>query len=319
MSRVATDELVAALEPAVGRIGRLDRRASEYCSSYTLEELDVELAGGAILQLMFKDLGRESLLGGARAAKPDFLYDPRREIEVYRRLLASQRLGTAACYAAVCDESAGRYWLFLERVDGLALKHTGELDAWQAAARWLARLHAIRRPTDDSYLMRHDVSLFRLWPNRARHILAARDVVGRDVRIRIDKLAAGYEAVVERLTALPVAVIHGEFYASNVLVAGERVCPLDWEMAGVGPGLIDLAALTAGKWTDAKRAALAGAYHAALDGPPPLADLLANLDWCRLHLAMQWLGWSSDWAPPPEHVQDWLGEVLGLSEKLRLL
>jgi thiamine kinase-like enzyme len=34
-----------------------------------------------------------------------------------------------------------------------------------------------------------------------------------------------------------------------VRTEGWRVCPVDWEMAAVGPGLIDLAALTAGWWT----------------------------------------------------------------------
>ena len=28
----------------------------------------------------------------------------------------------------------------------------------------------------------------------------------------------------------------------------------------------------------------------------------------RLHLAVQWLGWSRDWTPPREHATDWLGE-----------
>jgi hypothetical protein len=30
------------------------------------------------------------------------------------------------------------------------------------------------------------------------------------------------------------------------------------------------------------------------------------------------LGWASRWSPPPEHAQDWLGEALGLAEKLGL-
>jgi thiamine kinase-like enzyme len=96
-----------------------------------------------------------------------------------------------------------------------------------------------------------------------------------------------------------------------------RVCPVDWEMAAVGPGLIDLAALTAGGWTAEEKEELALAYCAALVSyeTPPDAFLLA-LDYCRLHLAVQWLGWSQDWTPPPEHAQDWLGEVLGLAEKL---
>jgi thiamine kinase-like enzyme len=102
-----------------------------------------------------------------------------------------------------------------------------------------------------------------------------------------------------------------------------RVCPVDWEMAAVGPGLIDLAALTAGGgWAAEEKTALAMAYHAALaprEGWPPEPDaFLAALDCCSLHLAVQWLGWSPRWAPPPEQAQDWLEEALGLAEKLGL-
>src|SRR5260370_39276510 len=99
-----------------------------------------------------------------------------------------------------------------------------------------------------------------------------------------------------------------------------RVCPVDWEMAGVGPGLPDLAALTAGAWTDEQKTALALAYHAAL--PPDHTwftrpdALLAALDFCHLHLAMQWLGWSPEWSPPPEHRRNWLREALRLAGKL---
>ncbi|HEY1381200.1 MAG TPA: hypothetical protein VGF55_30650, partial [Gemmataceae bacterium] len=314
MSRATTAELVAALEPAVGQVARLDRRPSAYSSSFALEELDVELAGGRTLNLVFKDLGRHGLLSGARAAKPVFLHDPRREIAVYRHVLAAHDLGTAVCHAAVCDDRAGRYWLFLERVAGVELYQVGEFATWQAAAAWLARLHArladdADRLADEAHLLRHDAAYYRLWPRRACEILAAKTGVAPAARDRLAALAAGYEAVVGRLTALPATVIHGEFYASNVLVAGGRVCPVDWEMAAVGPGLIDLAALTAGRWTDAQRSALAAAYHAALSAggsAPPLNDLRADLDWCRLHLAVQWLGWSADWTPPADHAQDWL-------------
>jgi thiamine kinase-like enzyme len=124
--------------------------------------------------------------------------------------------------------------------------------------------------------------------------------------------------------ALPVTFIHGEFYASNVLVddGGTRVCPVDWEMAALGPGLIDLAALTAGRWTEPEREALVLAYMTALaprrGWPPPRAEFLAALACCRLHLALQWLGWSERWSPPAEHAHDWLHEALALADVLGL-
>ena len=85
----------------------------------------------------------------------------------------------------------------------------------------------------------------------------------------------------------------------------------------------DLAALAAGGWNSEEKKALAKAYYAALapgDGwAPSLEELLTVLDYCRLHLAVQWLGWASGWSPPPKHTQDWLGEALALAKKLQLM
>src|SRR5207248_1003471 len=150
------------------------------------------------------------------------------------------------------------------------------------------------RLAQEAHLLSHDAAFYRLWPRRAKDFLARQPGPGPQAWGRFERLCARYDEVVGRLAALPATVIHGEFYASNVLVqptaGGPRVCPVDWEMTAVGPGLIDVAALTAGKWTEAQRAALVGAYHAALaaeGGRPPLLErLLADLDWCRLHLSV---------------------------------
>ena len=76
----------------------------------------------------------------------------------------------------------------------------------------------------------------------------------------LDRIARGYAPVVARLAAMPRTVIHGEFYPCNILIRGTgpraRVCPVDWELAAVGPGLIDLAALMTG-WDDRAQRALA--------------------------------------------------------------
>ena len=127
----------------------------------------------------------------------------------------------------------------------------------------------------------------------------------------------------ERVVALPVTFLHGEFYASNVLVQEEGLArvPVDWEMAAVGPGLIDLAASPPAGGPPDERKALAFAYPprwCPARWPPAPDAFRAALDYCRLHLAVQWLGWSTGWSPPPEQAQDWLGEALFLAEKLGL-
>jgi hypothetical protein len=243
--------------------------------------------------------------------------------------LAEQQLGTAVCYGVVVDPQAQRYWLFLERVTGRELYQVGEIGVWQEAARWLAVLHSRfggKSGLAATRLLRHDRGYHRLWMQRALEF--ARQPGPRylaDERHRLEWLAGRYEKVVEYLAALPTTFIHGEFYASNILVAERgdrlRVCPVDWEMAAVGPGMLDLAALTAGAWSRAEREVIALAYQENLPGRQRWSgreDFLAELDFCQLHLAVQWLGWSQQWAPPSAHAHSWLSEALRLAEKLRL-
>ena len=332
---VGTGELRTTLEAALGihfgsacQIVGFERHPSEYRTSFVLDELDVRLDDGRHLQMIFKDLSPQGLLGDARLAKPEFLRDPRREIEVYRTLLEPVALGTPTCYGTVCDDARGRYWLLLEKIPGVELYQVGELEVWQEVARWSARLHtrfdegvprrAARR------LLRYDASFYRRWPARALANLLQVGSARPAAPVReFTRLANSYDRVVERLVALERTFIHGEFYASNILVAQtggpRRVSPVDWEMAALGPGLIDLAALISG-WSDPNRRAIALAYHVALPvaGRATVDAFLEALDYCQLQIAVQWLGWARAWSPPADHAQDWLAESVRLAARLDL-
>ena len=93
------------------------------------------------------------------------------------------------------------------------------------------------------------------------------------------------------------------------------------QAAALGPGLVDLAALSIGSWTEDERDALALAYLSASGEDPSHADtteFLNSLELFRLHLAVQWLAWDPRWTPPEEHRQDWLGEALRAAGALGL-
>jgi aminoglycoside phosphotransferase (APT) family kinase protein len=172
-------------------------------------------------------------------------------------------------------------------------------------------------------LLRYTDRFYGVWLERARRFVARGVALTPSQSRRFERLAAGYPRVVQALVALPVTLIHGDLYPSNILVSKDAppdVRVVDWEMAAIGPGLVDLAALTSGTWTDDERVEMASAYRAAARGPSAghLEEFLLQLNVCRLHLAVQWLGWSSEWSPPPEHDHDWLDEALGLAEKVGL-
>lgn len=311
------------------RIIRLDRCASPYSTSFALEDLDIELDGGEALELVWKDLSWRSLRPQARKIRPRIVYDPRREMWVYESVLSKLNLGTPTFFGRVTDESRGRYWLFIERVAAAKLCHTGEFAAWKRAARWLAKFHSVVDPRKlsgvETPLLRYDGSFYATWLRRAMAFLFNRSDVSPTELDRFARLADRYQPVISRLMALEPAFIHGEFYASNILVQRRnrswRICPIDWEMAAIGPRLMDLAALTSGNWTDDQRKKMVNAYRdgwSERGAGPATSKLSESLDYCRLHLAVQWLGWAKDWSPPADQARNWLSEALAISDRLGL-
>lgn len=317
------DALEEALEGA-GLAGPtvVRRRPSEHRTSFPLEVLELTLEDGAPLRLAFKQLGWDALDPEGRLAKPRFLHDPRRERAVYASVLPAAPPGPPRFYGSMVDPQAGRHWLFVEWVEGRELYQVGDRRLWESAARWLGEAHLalaedLELHRERGHLLDYDEAYYRRWLERATEFARSGDEPTRRAKA-LAWLAGRYGGVVEALLEMPKTVIHGEFYASNVLVAGDapapRVSPVDWELAATAPGLVDLAALVSGGWGDGDREAIVSAYRSAVG---PAAFSARQLDLARLHLAVQWLGWAPpSWVPPEGQRQDWLGEAVALAEGL---
>lgn len=323
----ADQELIAALENILlpeydpgGRIISLNRRQSDYGSSYSIELLEVSFQVGTTLSLVFKDFSKNSMLEESRNIRHQLIHNPNREISVYRSILSDGNLATAKHYGSVANNDRGQHWLFIEKILGLEIYQVGEFEVWSQAARWLALLHAkfenrVEDVQEKAPLLNYDREYYELWPPRAVAFSRHRSI---DFRLALEKLLTRYDRIVDRLMNLPKTLLHGDFYASNILVQQQghqtRICPVDWDMAAIGPGYIDLAALISGQWKEIERNALIKAYL----GPQPPGDSHIDISCCQLHLAIQLLGWSPEWHPPPEHQQDWLSQAVRLSESLNL-
>ena len=85
----------------------------------------------------------------------------------------------------------------------------------------------------EARLIEHDAAFYRRWMERARGF--AVDPRRGGAAARVEWLGERHDQVVEALLAMPQTVAHGEFYASNVLVADNRVAPVDWELAESAP------------------------------------------------------------------------------------
>ena len=320
------------LEPLLARyfrhpraIGSVVRRPSLYASTSSLEELDVTFADGYALPLVVKNSSRTARLGRGDAAHPDFVRDHLREIEVYRHVLPHAPPGAPIHYGHIINPAGGAM-IVLERIAGLELRNAATFSMWELAAQWVARFHRSFATVDlttlaaRSKLLVYDEAFYWRWLARAQQFAP-----NASVRRVLDRIARGYGRSVGRLTGLPRTIIHGEFYPSNIVVRDTddeaRVSPVDWEMAAVGPGLIDVAALATG-WNARARRALVRAYRTATsdgrsNGLRIPSDFLKDLDSCRLHLAVRMLGWSASWRAPAHHARDWLTEAEVLADRLQ--
>jgi aminoglycoside phosphotransferase (APT) family kinase protein len=308
------------------RVEQLSIRSNPYRSSFAIHDVDLVLDDGTPLELLVKNVSWLGLRRRAAAGRPTFLHDPLREIETYRNVLAPHVAGPPVFFGAVADPEQDRYWVLLERVSGLQLADIGEFEVWEEAARFLARMHvqlAASLPelgaAARERLLRYDADFYAVWARRAHAFVGARPVEAR-LRAGLEHIASRYDAVVARLVELPATVLHGEFYSFNVLAerrGGLRICPVDWETAALGPGLVDLAGLVAGSWSAAEKRRLALAYHDAAGDPRAPDEFLAALDWCRLHVAVQWVGWSEQ-GMRRARWREWAAEAVDLAESLGL-
>lgn len=322
----AAEAAVAELFRRPRRVTRVTSHLSPYSSSFRIEEVAVSLESGEVAHIVRKDLAWERMLPGARRIRSRHDHDPRVELDVYRRLLPLAPPGPPRLLAGDAT-AAGGPWLMLERITGEQLRHVGAQSAWESAARWTGALHTEFASTQRIATARA-IGLPRWDSSRLQlsFVAAAREIPGRaSTRVAAAAIRAikrVHPRAVQRLAAQPPTLIHGQLYPSNVMVSRtkpQRVAVLDWETAAIGPGVIDLAALTEGEWTPEQRAALAAAYlHGRDGGADPAAVRRTEIDLAcaRLHLCLELLAMPADFEPPIDHTADWLDIAVRLAAEV---
>ena len=170
IQRILEEGLAAHLGRPV-RLAALAVRPLDAQSTYPIERLRVTLASGEHVSVIFKRLGAAQESKGHR-----------REVLIYRRLLAGQRFGAPALYASIYDEAQHCYWLFLEDLGRKTLARSNR-DGWLAAVSWLAEMHAAYHGREEDLraldcLAEHGLDYYqRLARNARRHL---RQVGDRD-------------------------------------------------------------------------------------------------------------------------------------------
>ncbi len=244
-------------------IKQMHREPFEMQTSFAAQILTLRLGNDSPpLKLFVKDFSSSVL------AKDGLEQRSNREHRVYRDLLAGQNLDTAHYFGAVRKPGQRGFYLLLEFVDGMWLKYR-DFDDWIKAAAWLGKLHGtfISRQDDlakADFLLKHDAGFFNT------KAAAALDAVAGFSAGKAEQLAEvlnGYDRFVDVMATQPVTLVHGSFRVQNIQVSSTggatRICPVDWELAAAGGGLLDLAFIAHGYAPD-EVAVLLAAYREQL-------------------------------------------------------
>jgi aminoglycoside phosphotransferase (APT) family kinase protein len=284
---------------------------SPYASSHFLVDVAVSTRK-AVTHFVLKDTG--SISHAAKAPRQHLPQSSDRESNVYAAVLRGID-GPPRYFGAL--RGAHRHWLLLERVRGRELTKVGDHRIWRLAARWLGRFHGLETDFSKDGVSRGE-AYFRDALRRALPALEA-----ADPNLGLHRVVRAWDPVVELLLATPACLVHGDAFPANVVVGPQdRVCFVDWELAGMGPGLLDLAAFTAGSWTASEREGMNNGYEAGLrDSRAPSsssAGLTRRLLASRILVAVEMIGAMSSWEPPSHQLWDWPRELATLARELAL-
>ena len=283
-----TDQLIrSALERALSAAGIrrsatvLRRRENVYESTHRSEVLDCQLGAEtvAILCKHGPTNGHDHL-----GMRHGLVY----EAEVYRHALPG--LGAPPRYfGCYVEQDESQAWLFVEYLDeGWQLDLGPETAIVEAAAM----LGELQRQAADSVSAdaRSALNAFdRGYFHRCMDAAAALRARWLDSVPALDGLLSRFEAAIPSLAAAPQTLVHAEFTPHNVVWAHERPRIVDWEQAGLGPGEIDLAALT-DDWEEGLAQPAIQAYVQNRWPAGPAHDFATTLVAARLYWLLRWLG-----------------------------
>jgi hypothetical protein len=278
--------------------------------TFTKEIVTCRFEDGAERRLLCKyEAGRNHNCYGHRGGVPY-------EAEVYQHVLPAAQLSAPTFWGIHTEPGLCETWLILEYLDRSRRVKTSAA-SMAAAAQWIGRFHTFNEgrlsSPSLSFLTKYDAEYYLGW---ARRTLLFADELHRGFPW-LSRLCQRFEERVDCLLKPPVTVIHGEYAPRNVLIRDGLVYPVDWESAAIGPGEIDLAALTEG-WPAETVRECDREYQQARwpEGSPPGFE--HALDAARLYLQFRWLGDRPEWTADRD--SQWRFEYLrSAGERLGLI
>ena len=174
---------------------------------------------------------------------------------------------------------------------------------WLFLVERVARMHRVALGAGPEGLTSLEDQIGLFGPRHARRLAEGRELmalvargweqfaalVPADVADPVLGLADDPTPLAGALRARPTTLVHGDLSTVNLAIEGDCVVLLDWGLAAVGPGALDITRFLAGcsSVVDVPREQMLADYReaagAAYDGPAMRLALLA---------ALVWLGWN---------------------------
>ena len=301
------------LARALGRpvtFRRLRREPSAFTTLFPAEVLSAELEGGGEVSVFVKHLGQEQSDHPEKQCRD-------REVRIYEELLRDADLPVPRYHGVIWNEASGRLEVYLEHINDWNLKYQG-LEHWFTAARRLAQLHAhfagqSEKLRASEFLLRFDADYFSEWAERALSVVQN---LSAELGAALKRVTSNYDRVTAILTGQPLTLVHNDLSPKNVIADRScrpaRICFVDWEMAGIGCGLLDLVHLKYGLDRESDRTMCAMYCDALADTTllPATPDGLARLfAACELHKTLYRLSFAKTWQLPIERTAQWVAEA----------
>jgi aminoglycoside phosphotransferase (APT) family kinase protein len=299
------------------RITSVTREPSPFATLFPAEVLSMVLQDGEHLSLFVKHLGCEQAEHPEKQRRD-------REVRVYEELLGAPGLPVVRYFGSRRNGTSGRRELFLEHVDDWSLEYH-ELRHWFNAARRLGELHAhfaarVERLAACDFLLRFDAAYFREWAARALTAVAGHSA---ELAARLRRVVDRYDPVTQALTRYPATLVHNDLAPKNVIAHRatdpSRICFVDWEMAGIGCGVLDLVDLKYGLDPVSDRR-MCEAYRDAVAGtgllPSRPRDIEVLFAACELHKTVYRLAFWNVWRVPADRVARWVTDAEQLASRV---
>ena len=269
-----------------GTVEIVDIRPNPHASTARAEVVQCVVDGRDELAVLLK--WAENLHDPEDRRSPALAY----EAWCYENVLREANAGTARMFGLLNDPETGASVLVLEHLDG-AIRCDENDDvraAMIAAARWAGGFHRLCGGRSPGHLQLHDDAYFRQWAERTQQFASP---LSHELSW-LPTVCSRFGEAVEELVAHDRTVIHGEFTPHNVLVADDRVAPVDWECAAHSNGEIDLASLT-DRWPRDVVEGCESAYAEARWPSGPPSEFGRMLDLARCYWQFRWLGKKPAW------------------------